>query len=183
MADTKRSSTDLLTNLFQNGQADGAITAADMRDLITSLLLPHGAAVMDDNAVETSISGIEVFENIAGVFVEADSLKEITVNPAGGVLTYTGVPDRHFHIVSNLSLVTASNNKIICAQWFKNGTTALLVPIRHKVGTGTDIVSLPIHADATLSTNDTLELKVTNATDTTNLTIKSVYTFVTGMFV
>ena len=36
MADTKRTSTDLLTNLFQDGQTAG-ISAQDLRDLIVSL--------------------------------------------------------------------------------------------------------------------------------------------------
>lgn len=37
MVNTIRTQTDLLTNLFQTGQADGSITAQDIRDLIVSL--------------------------------------------------------------------------------------------------------------------------------------------------
>ena len=37
MADTQRTQTDLLTTLFQDGQANGSITAQDIRDLIVSL--------------------------------------------------------------------------------------------------------------------------------------------------
>lgn len=37
MADTIRTEADLLANLFQDGQADGSITAQDMRDLIVSM--------------------------------------------------------------------------------------------------------------------------------------------------
>lgn len=183
MVDTKRSSADLLANLFQNGQADGSIGSGDIRDLITSVLIPYGSADMDENAVETTINTVDVFENIAGTFIAGSNLQEVTINPVSGVFTYTGTPDRHFHVVSNVSLTIASNNKIICLQWFKNGSVILPVPIRHKVGTGTDIVSLSVHADTMLSTGDTLELKIANATDNTNATVKSAYLFITGMFV
>jgi hypothetical protein len=37
MVDTIRTQADLLTNLFQNGQTDGSITANDIRDLIVSI--------------------------------------------------------------------------------------------------------------------------------------------------
>lgn len=42
MADTIRTQTDLLANLFQDGQSPGAITAQDIRDLIVSLRANQG---------------------------------------------------------------------------------------------------------------------------------------------
>ncbi len=80
-----------------------------------------------------------------------------------------------------MSFTTAANNKVIEFQWFKN-STALTVAIEVKVGTGSDIGTASIHADTMLSTNDTLTLKVANATDATNLTVKNIYTFAMGMF-
>ena len=182
MVDTKRSSSDLVTNLFQDGQSEGSISEQDLRDFIVSMKAPYGAADFEANATETTINTINVFEAIAGTFVASANLHEITVNAAGGVFTYTGAPDRHFHIVSQMSFITAANNKVIKYQWYKNDTTALTVPIEVKVGTGTDIGTASIHADAMLSTNDTLTLKVANSTDATNLTVQDIYTFVMGMF-
>jgi hypothetical protein len=43
MVDTVRTQTDLLTNLFQDGQAANSITAQDMRDLIVSLSANSGS--------------------------------------------------------------------------------------------------------------------------------------------
>lgn len=182
MVDTKRTSADLIANLFQDGQAAGEITEQDLRDFISSLIMPYGGGTMEGNAIETTINTINVFEDIAGTFVEGN-IRDMSFNAAGGVLTYTGTPDRHFHIVANLSFITAANNKLIEFQWFKNGSTACGVPVETKVGTGADIGSNSIHGDAVLSTNDTIELKVANETDNTNLTVEDIYVFVMGMFV
>ena len=43
MVDTVRTQTDLLTNLFQDGQAANAITAQDVRDLIVSMPANSGS--------------------------------------------------------------------------------------------------------------------------------------------
>lgn len=50
MPDTVRSTTALLTQLFQDGQADGSITPQDFRDLILSLDYRTPFAVADDTA-------------------------------------------------------------------------------------------------------------------------------------
>ncbi len=181
MVDTKRTLTDLLTNLFQDGQVARSITAQRMRDLTVSVAPPHGSASMEANALATTINTILVFEKIAGVFIPSGDLTEIGISATNGVMTYTGIPDRHFHIVGNVSLTSASSNQVICLQWFKNDTTALPAPLEDKIGTGSDIRSLAVHADVSLATNDTLTLKVANSTSTGNLTVRDYYAFAMGM--
>ena len=39
MVDTRRTRTDLKTNLFQDGQANDEITANDVRDIIESMMV------------------------------------------------------------------------------------------------------------------------------------------------
>jgi len=183
MADIKRTSTDLITNLFQDGQAANSINEQDLRDFIASLVMPFGGASMGSNATETTINTVNTFENIAGTFAAGSALAEITVNTSGGVLTYTGTPDRHFHVVANLAFIAASNNVIMRAQWHKNGTTTLPAYVGRKVATGADVGAMSVHADVQLSTNDTLELKVANGTDASNLTVQDIYVFAMGMFI
>ena len=183
MVQVRRTATDLLTNLFQDGQADKAIVANRIRDFIDSMLMPVCSASIVGGTTETSIATPGTFVNLAGTWVAAAHVVDISINAAGGVLTYTGTPDRHFHIVSNVSFFTVGNNKEISFQWFKNGTTALPAPMERKVQSGGDIGSASIHSDALMTTGDTLELKVTNNTDATNLTVQDAYTFVMGMFV
>ena len=57
MADSQRTLTDLLTNLFQDGQADGAISEQDMRDLIVSIGQPPRGGMFISSAIETDLNG------------------------------------------------------------------------------------------------------------------------------
>jgi|GEM_PF-5981950 len=60
MADTVRTRSDLLTNLFQDGQADSSITEQDMRDFIISVVNRGGWADYND----TTTAGTPI--NITG---------------------------------------------------------------------------------------------------------------------
>lgn len=179
MADTQRESSDLLTSLFVDGQADGAITAGDIRDLIVSLLTPFGSIGFAGNATETTISVSGTFYVVAGTYVAGGSPRGFTES-TGGVLTYTAAPDRHSHIVSNLDMTAASSNQEVSFQWHKNGSP-IGYPVTRKVGTGTDVGALSVHADAMLSTNDYLDLRVTNLTTASNVTVGNCYCYIMGM--
>jgi len=181
MVDTQRTAAELLA-LFADNQTAGAISANDVRDFIASVTLPYGGGYMEGNATATTINTIDVFEDVAGTITANSSLRDITCS-AGGVLTYTGAPVRHFHVVTNLSMTAASNNQVIKFAWYKNGTTKLPAELHRKVGTGTDVGAASIHTDAMLSTGDTLQLKVANGTSTANVSIEYLYAFIMGMLV
>ena len=64
---------------------------------------------------------------------------------------------------------------------FKNVTTPLPAQVKRKVGTGADLGAASVHADAVLSENDYVELKVANTTSISNITLENAYCFVMGM--
>ena len=179
MADTKRTATDLLTNLFQDGQTAG-ISAQDIRDLTQSLRPAFGGCYVTGNVSATTITVQSTFYPINATFT-AGNLIEVSMTASGGKLTYTGTPDRHFHVVSNMDSSSSSSNQIVSFQWFKNGV-AVAPPIQSKISTGGDIATMSVHTDAMLSTNDYLELKVTNTTSTATVTVTNCYLFMHGMF-
>lgn len=179
MVNTVRSLSTLLTAIFQDGQGDNSMNAQDLRDLIVSLVSPHGGSTMEANAVATTIVAAGTYETVAGVFVAIPDAHDITVS-ASGVITFTGASPRHFHIVSNFDMLAGGNNKVVSAQWFKNGTTALSVPVKRKVSTGTDVGAVSVHADTVLSNGDTIQLKIANDTDTVSVTLQDAYVFAMG---
>lgn len=180
MANIKRTLTDLVTNLFQGGVSQG-IGSQDLRDFIASMVMPYGRAYFENNVTETVINVIDTFETVSGTYLNGDG--EEVATSSSGVMTYTGTPDRHFHIVSNFDMTAASNNQTVSFCWFKNGNIALPVAINQRVGTGADVRTMSVHADAMMVTGDTLELRVTNRTSTANVTISNAYLFVMGMFI
>ena len=131
------------------------------------------------NATATVISVATTYYVVAGTLVESYTSSDMTTDAAGKI-TYTGTVDKHFHIVSNFDMTSASSNQIISFQWFKNGSTAISPPVKRKIGTGSDIGAASLHADAMLSQNDYLELKVTNDTSATNVTVQNLYLFAWG---
>lgn len=145
-------------------------------EAVTSL--PYGGATAASNVTATVIAVIGTYVPVAATFV-AGMLKDMTADAAGKI-TYTETISKHFHIVSNFDITTASNNQTVAFQWFKNGV-AISVPVERLVSTGADIGAMSVHADALLATNDYLELRATNLTTASNITCKNVYLFVVGM--
>lgn len=178
MADTARSAADLLTLLADN--TSGAISPQDMRDVVTSLRVPQGSLGFEGNAIPTTINTVNVYELVGGTFIAGGVPWGMTESVAGR-LTYTGAPDCHLHIVSNLDFICASNNQIVRFKWHLNGVP-ISRRVRRKVGTGADVGALSIHADAVLSTGDYIELMVANETSTADVTVEDIYNFSVGMF-
>ena len=123
MVDTPQTSNNLLTTVFQDGQADGSITANDIRDLIVSLKASHGTVKLISNATVTTITVSGTYYPVTGTFVAGGSPSDITEG-TDGKLTYTGASDRHFHIVSNL------------LQWTSEGGSNVTLPCKSTGGKG-----------------------------------------------
>ena len=132
------------------------------------------------NATATVVAVSTTYYVVAGTLVEDNKSSDMTTDAAGKI-TYTGTVNKHFHIVSNFDMTTASSNQVVSFQWFKNGSTAISPPVKRKVGTGSDIGAASLHPDATLSTNDYIELKVTNDTSASNVTVANLYLFAQGL--
>lgn len=183
MVDTKRTSTDLVTNLFQDGQAANAITENHFRDHVVSMVCPTGRTSIKANAVVTVVGTAGVFVPLAGTWVVSGIGNDVTEATDGAKLTYTGTPDRHFDLYSSIDMKAVGNQKILSFSWRKNGTTLLPEQQDCFLGTGSDVSSMTVLSDVILSTGDFVELVATNLTDTTNLLAINVYVRMTGRFI
>lgn len=180
MADAVRSVSDLLTNLFQDGQAAGSIDPQNMRDFIVSLETPH--AVMHINvAAETIIATIDTFVKAAGTTTLLTS--HLMDMPVDNRLRNTNsVAARHFNVICSLSFTTASNNKLVKFRLAKNGVTEAASEIRNQSATGADEGTVTLTTHLELSQNDYVELFVANGTDSTNITIERMTIIAQGIF-
>lgn len=66
MVDTLRTETDLASNLFQDGQAPGSITASDVRDLILSAFGVYATVQTASYTAVLADAGTCVEMNVAG---------------------------------------------------------------------------------------------------------------------
>ena len=183
MADTVRSISDLLTNLFQDGQAVASITAQDMRDLIVSLEDDHGGMYLSATAATTIA--------VAGTFVKAAGTTTITPGasssitmPANNRITYdaaaVGLPTRHFVIDVDVSMTAAGNNKDVRIAIAKNGTVLTGSDIERRVGTGSDKGAMSTGFNVEMASTDFIEVFITNDTDTVSLTLTKMAVSVSG---
>ncbi len=178
MVDTRRTQADLLANLLQDGQGAGSITANDIRDLLVSLSPPFGGLYVSSSAA-TTIATPGTFVKAAGT-TTSTNLRNFTM-PANNRLTYTGVPDTHVHAACSVSMTMTGTNDDISIAIAKNGTPIEHSKLTRKVGTGTDQGSTALHADVIMSTNDFIEVFLTNEDAATDITLTFGYLFIVGM--
>ena len=186
MADTQRTKTDLLTNLFQDGQPANSILAQAVRDLIESVAPSHGGLYVSSAAATTIVT--------PGTFVKAAGTTTLTGGPArfdmpaDNRLRYTGVAPRHLHVAGTMSMITASSNQDVgfkIFHWDDSAASGALIDpseIRRKVGTGADTGAVPIIADLTVEQNDYIELWATNFTSASTITLSFANLFAMGLF-
>lgn len=186
MADTERTLTDLLTNLFQDGQAAGSISPQDVRDLIVSLTPDYGAISMTGlpNTTATTVSNTTDYFTVAGT-TALGSMSEDFDMPANGQLRYTGTPGRHAHVACSISYKAAAANQDVLFQLMhydaSGATTSALATSRISDRISTVTESTALHADVHLDTNDYLYLAVRNTTGANNITVEYFYLFAMGM--
>ena len=180
MAQTKRTSADLIANILQDGQSAGAITAEDIRDLLVSLAPSHGAFSINVPAATTIA--------VAGTYVKAAGTTSLDVDaedfdddsPTDNRLRYTGAPDRHVNVIATISTTSASSNQVLGFKLALNGVVIDDSVSRRKQGTGSDIGSVTLSAHVDMSTNDYIELWVTNETSTGAVTVEEIHMMATG---
>ena len=179
MAETQRTKTDLITNLFQDGQAPGEITAEDIRDLIISLT-PSIGSMYVSTEVETDVL-------TAGTFLKAEGLTTFQTGPGhnflmdtDNTLTYDGTVQRDFLIDVSIASSAVGNNKTLAYRLAKNGVTFPETEMRRESGGAGTFGSVSITFYTHLEKGDTLELWITNVTDNTNITINTMFMNVVG---
>ena len=180
MAETQRTPAELLALYPDN--TDGAISPQDLRDFVESMKAPHGKVSMAGNTTNTVISTIGVFVPVAGVFTAGGSPGRFTEG-TNGRLTYTGVSERHMHIVSTLSLAAvAGTNQQLALEISKNGTSLADSKASNLFKTAGDELSMVCHGDIIMTTNDYIEISVANMTSTNDILVHDAYLFTMGMF-
>ncbi len=181
MADTKRTSADLLANLFQDGQAASSINAQDLRDLIVSMVPSTGKFTLG-TPVATTIAVAGTYVKAAGsTSLDSGSVDFDDDSGTNNRLKYTGAPARHVVISVSMAITTASNNQVIGFKLAKNGTVIDSSISRRKIGTGTDVGNIMLLAHADLVTGDYLEVFVTNETSASAITVENMHLIGTGL--
>lgn len=158
MADTIRTISTLLTSLFQDGQAAGAITPQDMRDLIVSLSGINGGMRVVNNSggtaqvIGTSYSKVNQWtEKLeTNVTVDIATNERITIDYAGTYLICLGLSFSG----------TGSTEFEIEVQDNGGGTLLGGLEINRKLGSAGDVGSASVQDVVTLSASDYLELYV-----------------------
>lgn len=187
MADTKRSLSQLLTQLFQDGQSEG-ISAQDIRDLVVSLQPAHADCYVTTPAASVvTVAGTYV--KGAGTTTFHDDSLGFDAGGESNRLRYTGMIECHACIRGSVSLTCNQNNRIIGLKIYhydaSAGTGSVLAKgnIRQAIGTGSDVISMPIDSDVHLDTNDYIEIWVTDETGASSVTLNQMYLSATGVLV
>lgn len=188
MADTQRSKSDIATLLADN--TTQAISPQDVRDFMESLHFSFGSMYFSSSA-ETTISVANTFYKAAGTTTDVN-LHRFSGKTALAVdnrLKYTGTPDVHIHGACSFSVSVASGtNKLVeVGIWHWDDSAASGSILAHSIietnQTTTAVQSSASHFDLVMSTNDYIELHVSNETDTVNVTVQYGYLFMLGMFI
>lgn len=178
MVDTLRTETDLLTNIFQDGQAAGSITAQDVRDLIVSMRPGFGESAMQANATATTISVAGTYYKIAGTTgLSGDEYLFDDDSSTTNRLRYTGAPDRLVMLSCAISFQVGSNNQNIAFKAYHydaSGASGAVIDdslVTQFLSSTGNTASVTLHCHAMMSTNDYLEIHVTNETSTASVTV------------
>lgn len=185
MADTYRTLSQLLTTLFQDGQAASSISAQDVRDLIISIGQSPYGGMYTLSSIETVISSVGVYTK--GLCTSQISNLRNFDMPADNRLRYIGTIPYHMHIACTISMTAAGNQKLASFKLFhfddsiSSGALIDGSRVNRFIAAGADEGSTAIHWDVILDTNDYLELHVANLSDSTNITISNFYMFAMGV--
>ena len=185
MVDIHRTLTDLLTNLFQDGQADGSITEQHIRDLILSLgQIPYGS-IYTNTPVETTIVTQGAYVKGACT-TQINNLRDFDM-PVDNRLRYIGLIPFHMHVAVSISMTSTGNNNLAAFKLYfyddsaASGAVIDGSRVKRYISTGVDEGSTALHWDLEMNTNDYLEIHIANLTNTGNITLENLYLFVLGM--
>lgn len=170
----------LLNTLFQGPDRRSGNWLSDMRDVIVSLTPNYGGMYISTPAATTiSVAGTMV--KAAGT-TTATNLRGMAM-PTDNRLTYTGVPNQHLHIALSYSMTMAGINDNISVAVALNGVVDTASKLTRFVGTGTDQGAAASHTDLMVSTDDFIEIFVTNENATAAVTLEQGYLFAMAMIV
>jgi hypothetical protein len=187
MADVSRSSSALLTTLFQDGQSAG-ISAQDLRDLLVSLMPAYGGLYFSTPAATTIGSG-GTYVKAAGTTTATTATADVGAGGASNRLIYTGVVPRHFHVTAAMTLTPASGtNQSLGVQVYvyddSAATGAVVAASKaNAFDAATNGTFIATQANVTLDTDDYVEVWITNETGAVNVTATLGVLFMQGLIV
>ena len=185
MADTSRTVSDLVTNLFQDSQAAGSISPQDLRDFIESTQTKQGSIYLSTagsttiagqaNVTPSSLTNMVAVET-GGTFTlsTAPTANEFDMN-TDGQLRYTGTPTVNVFFTASvmLEMDTAAVDKELVMAVTKGGT----IITGAKIGgfapaTTVNSVPMSVSGYASMATNDYLNIFIGNVDSTDNVTCR-----------
>lgn len=129
----------------------------------------------EGNASSTIITTVDVFEDI-NCSLTGDKLNDFTVS--GNTITYIGTRDIDVEILLTTSIDPADTNRdVLRLKAFKNGSTALNGEGKSQNDTNNlnDLkATLSLFSTASLVQNDTIDLKVANGTNGSDMTVEEI---------
>jgi len=178
MADTERTKADLLALYADNTSGD--ISPQDLRDLVETMDRPVGFMVVSTPATTTI--------GVAGTYYLAAGTTTLYVSrdftmPQNNRLTYTGTPKILALVALSLTLsVSGTGNKTLAITLYKGGGEVSAKYRCRSTLTGATCRSYTIMALVSMTTNDYLEIWITNETDTIRPQMELAQMVVLGLF-
>jgi hypothetical protein len=173
MADTQRTLAAILTLLADN--TSGAISPQDLRDAVVSLRSGHGllSVAAAAAAVVTIPDTTNYVEITNPVWTLGSNNYLFDESNGNGQMTYLGTESVEVDINATLSFTAPANNQVLHFRIGKNGSTIAASEVQQKVGTGSDVETVPITATVQLTTGDHLSLFVRNETAIQDITVQT----------
>ncbi|MDP2385724.1 MAG: hypothetical protein Q8M29_05095 [Bacteroidota bacterium] len=156
-------------------------TVTPSGDVIALTKFPMGELSMLGNTTTTNIPAANSWVKVAGTSSFSSSVAYLFSN--GGVnnrLKYTGLKPKMCHIGCTISVKSTSTGSNLKAVLYKNGVALTTGLVQAKMGSSSDIVSTAIHVMTDLSTNDYLELWITNSVSSSDFTVTEMNLFAIG---
>ena len=138
------------------------IKITSIADEINALVSMHG------NSTVTTIATQSAPVKVAGTFV-AGSVASFTVDTTGK-LTYTGSTTTTVHLTASVTLDVVGTNQNLTVHLAKNGTVISSAKISRLVS-ASNTANLGVFYNISVATSDYLEVFVSNATSTGNITV------------
>jgi hypothetical protein len=147
-----------------------SVTAVNTNGIqITSIADEINAQVsMHGNSTATTISTTSTPVKVAGTFV-AGSVASFTVDTTGK-LTYTGTTTTTVHLTASVTLDVVGTNQDLTVHLAKNGTVISAAKISRLVS-ASNTANVGVFYNVSVATSDYLEVFVSNATTTNNITV------------
>ena len=147
-----------------------SVTAVNTNGIqITSIADAINAQVsMHSNSTATTISTTSTPVKVAGTFVSG-SASSFTVDTTGK-LTYTGLTTTTVRLTASVTLDVVGTNQDLTVHLAKNGTVISAAKIS-RIVSASNTANVGVFYNVSVATSDYLEVFVSNATTTNNITV------------